>query len=248
MLNHFKVLPLSILPEAEILKLSNALNLTKLTIKQIRNFTIEQQNPKGTRDSLASQLTTQIDNFYTIAHIWIPYLAYQKGEIQANIKSLNDTVKKATKIVDEAKKDIDAKKTEIDSVVLAAKEASASVGVGYFSSNFQDEADSLKDSSKSWLITTGVLAGLTLGITLLLYWILPIGSEATVPQIVQVLSTKVIVITIFFTATLWAGKMYKATMHQMVVNKHRANSLRTFQAFMKASNETSTRDAVLMDR
>lgn len=61
------------------------------------------------------------------------------------------------------------------------------------------------------------------------------------------LSTKLIIISVFFTATLWAGKMYRALMHQATVNTHRANALQTFQAFTTASNDAHTRDAVLLE-
>ena len=41
--------------------------------------------------------------------------------------------------------------------------------------------------------------------------------------------------------------MYKAAKHQAAVNRHRGNALKTFQAFVKATNDDSTRDAVLLE-
>jgi len=247
MLNHFKTLPITLLPDAEMTKLIGGLNAPNDILEKIRDFSIDQQNPKGVRDQLATQIVSAIDTFYTAAHLWIPYLAYQKGDVQKNIEALNKSVKNASSILDDTKVDVETKKEEIDSVVLAAKEASATVGVGHFSSNFGDEAETLKNNAFWWLISTGALAVITLLLTIGLYFFLPIKDEASTAQIIQVLSTKIILITIFFTATLWAGKMYKATIHQMTINKHRSNSLRTFQAFIKASNDVSTRDAVLME-
>ncbi len=247
MLNHFKTLPIELLPEAELNKLVAGLKTPNTVLENIRNFTIDQQNPKANRDQLTTQIIAEVDKFYTTAHLWIPYLAYQKGDVQKNIEALNNSVKDASSILDETKIDVQSKKEEIDSVVLAAKEASATVGVGHFSSNFEEEANIHKANSTNWLRITGVLAALTLIMTIGLYFILPIDKEASTAQIIQVLSTKIILITIFFTATLWSAKMYKATIHQMTINKHRSNSLRTFQAFIKASNEVSTRDAVLME-
>jgi hypothetical protein len=247
MLNHFKTLPIELLPEVELSKLVIELENPNTILEQIRNFTIDQQDPKGIRDQYAFRIKTDIDNFYTMAHLWIPYLAYQKGDVQKNIEALNNSVEKASSILDKTKKEVQTKKEEIDNVVLAAKEVSATVGVAHFSANFKEEADTHKTNAIKWLWTTGILAGLTLLSTIGLYFILPIVDNATIAQIVQVLSTKIIVISILFTATLWAGKMYKATIHQMTMNKHRSNSLRTFQAFTKASNDITTRDAVLME-
>ncbi len=247
MLNHFKTLPLILLPDTQLTNLTSDLKSPQDIIKKIRDFSIEGQNPKGIRDQLAQQIRTAVDTFYTTAHLWIPYLAYQKGDVQKNIEALNSSVKEASSVLDETKADVELKKEEIDSVVLAAKEASATVGVGHFSSNFDTEATILEGNANKWLKATGGLAGLTLAVTIGLYFLLPVADNASTAQIIQVLSTKIILITVFFTATLWSGKMYKATMHQMTINKHRSNSLKTFQAFIKASNETSTRDAVLLE-
>ena len=41
--------------------------------------------------------------------------------------------------------------------------------------------------------------------------------------------------------------MYKTNKHQESVNKHRANALKTFQAFVEATNDPTVRDAVLME-
>jgi hypothetical protein len=49
------------------------------------------------------------------------------------------------------------------------------------------------------------------------------------------------------TATVWCGRIYKATKHQAVTNQHRANALKTFQAFVKAALDDATRDAVLLE-
>lgn len=247
MLNHLKILPLNLLPDAEISKIVSGLDAPKKTIDAIKKFDIEQANAKGTRDSYIQSIKTQVDAFYITTHLWIPYLAYQKGDVQKNIESLNDSVKKASTVLEQTKEDVKAKKVEIEDVVQAAKEASASVGVSHFSSNFKKEADDLETSAKRWLKTTIGLAVATFLITLLSYWILEIPKDSSTAQIVQVLSTKLILITVFFTATLWSGKMYRAMMHQVTVNRHRANALLTFQAFVKASNDNNIRDAVLME-
>lgn len=247
MLNHFKILPIELLPDTEIQKIMDGLSNPIKTIQVMRTFDIEQANAKTTRDSLAQNLKQQIDLFYVTAHLWIPYLAYQKGDVQRNIELLNSSVKKASDVLETTKDEIKEKKAEIDDVIMAAKEASASVGVSHFSSNFKQEATDLEKLANKWLMLTGSLALSTLLTTIGSYWLLNIPNLASNAQIVQVLSTKLIIITVFFTATLWAGKMYRATMHQVMVNKHRANSLLTFQAFVKASNDIHIRDAVLME-
>jgi len=55
------------------------------------------------------------------------------------------------------------------------------------------------------------------------------------------------VLLVLLTATVWCGRIYKALKHQITVNRHRANSLKTFQAFVKAASDDATRNAVLLE-
>lgn len=235
-LNHFKILSIESLPETEITNFINELKIINKILRNIKNFSIKQHEPERYRNDIARQIILEIDKFYNAAHSWVAYFTYQKSDAKKYKKKLND-----------ATSYIQTKKEEIDNVVLKAKEVSATVGVGHFSANFEEEAKIHKNNATTWLRRTVILASITLLFVISSYFILPIDDTAKMARIIQLLSTKIIVISILFTATLWAGKMYKATIHQMTINKHRSNSLRTFQVFINASNEISTKDAVLME-
>jgi hypothetical protein len=71
MLNHLKILPLNLLPDAEISKIISGLDAPKKTIDAIKKFDIEQANAKSTRDSYAQSIQSQIDTFYISTHLWI---------------------------------------------------------------------------------------------------------------------------------------------------------------------------------
>jgi len=79
-------LPIEILPTA-----THKVILTELTnlaalLKRINAFSIESGNPAQERNTLLVQLKAQADTFYTQAAPWIPFLAYQKGDISKSIK------------------------------------------------------------------------------------------------------------------------------------------------------------------
>ena len=50
-----------------------------------------------------------------------------------------------------------------------------------------------------------------------------------------------------FVSTIWCGKNYRATKHQESVNQHRKNSLSTFRAFVEATDDPTTKEAVLLE-
>ena len=246
MLNQFKLLPVELLPDGPMQQIVSSLPPVQATLEQIRSFSIESSNPTATRDQLVTQLKTQADQFFAVAHLYIPYLAYQKGDVQRNINELTESVEQASQLVGNAKDEIEKKRGEIGNIIVAAREAAASVGVAHFTADFNAESDAQDASAKKWLKTTAGLAFVTLLVALALVFI-PIRPDATTPQVLQLFTSKVVILGLLFTATIWCGRLYKAARHQGAISKHRANALRTFQAFTKAASDDAARNAILME-
>ncbi|EGQ8486257.1 hypothetical protein KZY48_004785 [Vibrio parahaemolyticus] len=243
--NHFKVLPLEQLPSDIAQQMVSQGTPIRNTVKNIREYTIEQENPSGVRDQYISQVQTQVDQFYKFAHIYVPYLAYQKGEIQNNIEQLTTSVSQAKKLLENAEVETKAKSGEIESIIQAAREASASAGVAHFTADFEQESSTLEVQAKIWLKATVSLAAISLAFAL--YFLFSDPDISSVAKAIQFISSKVLILVLLIMATLWCGNMYKATKHQAAANKFKGNSLKTFQAFVKATDDDSVRDAVLVE-
>jgi len=245
-LNHFKLLPIDLLPDSPMQQIVSSLPPLKATLDQIKVFTIESNDPTGTRNQLIGQLKTQADQFFSVAHLYIPYLAYQKGDVQRNINELTESVEQASRLVSDAKDEIEKKRGEIGEIIVATREAAASVGVAHFTADFTTESAAQDSSADRWLKATGAMAGLTLVVAVGLVFV-PIKPDATTPQVIQIFTSKVVILGLLFTATIWCGRLYKAARHQGAISKHRANALRTFQAFTKAASDDESRNAILME-
>jgi hypothetical protein len=246
MLNQFKVLPIELLPDSVAQNIINTLTPINALLDKIYNFTIERPNPAVERDQLVSQFKSQADQFFSAAHLYIPFLAYQHGDVQRNITELTSSVQQATTLVNNTKEDIKTKKGEIDGIIAAAREATASVGVAHFSADFSQESEMQDKNATHWLWATMAFAGITLVAAICMVQI-SISPEATTPQIIQLFTSKIIILGLLFTATIWCGRLYKVAKHQYAINRHRANALRTFQAFNKAASDDAARNAVLME-
>lgn len=246
MLSQFKLLPLELLPDGPTQQIVGSLPPIKQTLDQIRSFSVELGNPTGTRDQLISEIKSRADQFFSAAHLYIPYLAYQHGDVQRNIEELTRSVEQAALLVDGTKKNIEQKGEEITNIIVTAREAAASVGVAHFSADFNAEADAQDDSAGNWLKATAGLAIATVVAAILMAFI-PIMPEATTPQVIQLFTSKIVILGLSFTATIWCGRLYKSARHQSVINRHRANALRTFQAFTKAASDDAARNAILME-
>lgn len=241
-----KTLPVELLPNEVQANIVNSLNQLKDSLKRISSFSIEGSNPSAARDEIANQFSHLADAFFNASHTYVPYLAYQNGDVQRNIKALTTSIERAEELIRNAKEEIALKSIEIDSILSAARDASASVGVAHFSADFETEAKNLDVKARHWLITTIVMAGFTATASILMMF-LTVPAEATTGQIVQLFTSKIVLLGLLFSTTVWCAKMYKATKHQVRTNQHRSNSLRTFQAFIKAASDDSSRSAVLLE-
>lgn len=246
LINELKTLPIGLLPSEQQKNIISSLAQLKDNIARISTFSIETSNPTAARDDLANQFVHQADTFYNLSHTYVPYLAYQKGDVQRNIDELTGSIKKAEALVSSAQSEIDLKSKEIDSIVIAARDASASVGVAHFSSDFEKEAKSLDIQAGRWLNATIVMATFT-AIVASSMMLINVPADATNGQIAQIFTSKLVLLGLLFSATIWCSRLYKATKHQVRANQHRSNSLKTFQAFIKAASDESSRNAVLLE-
>lgn len=244
LLAHLSVLPLEYLTDSAVAQIQSEATQVSELYSRVNGFNIEQQTPTQTRDTLVTEIHGRADQLYTIASPWIPFLAYQKGDVAKNIESLTASVGQAQTLIEGAKTTIKARQSEIESIITQAREASAAAGAAVFTQDFKNEATTLDDQAKRWLYLTAGGAAMTL-LFAIAVWLVPItGDDAT--TILQRFGGKLAALVVLFTATLWCGRTYKALKHLATVNRHRALSLQTFQAFSHAASDDATKDAVLM--
>jgi hypothetical protein len=244
-LAHLSVLPLDYLTDSAVSQIQSEVTQTAEVFSRIDAFNIEQQTPTQTRDAMVIEIHARADQLYTVASPWIPFLAYQKGDVAKNIESLTTSVGQAQTLIEGAKETIKVRQSEIETIITQAREASAAAGAAVFTQDFKNEARLLDDQAITWLKMTAALAFATLAFAVAV-WLFPVNGDDT-PAIFQRFGGKLAALVALFTATLWCGRTYKALKHLSTVNRHRALSLQTFQAFSHAASDYATKDAVLME-
>jgi len=244
--NYLKVLPTDILTDQTVSQIQQALEESRTVFERISKFSLESTgNPKGERDQFVNEIKQRADQLFTIASPWIPFLAYQKGDVQQNITQLNTSVARAAKLIDEAKSHAEERSREIDTIITKAREASAAAGAAVFTSDFIQQAGTLEIRAKKWLIVSSSLAATTLVAALLFYFF--IASASTQLEAFQRIAAKLAIIGVLITATVWCGRIYKALMHQSSMYRFKGLGLQTFQAFSAGASNLQVKDAVLME-
>lgn len=240
-----KTYPIQVLPDQVVNQFSEQLQRVAEHLDQIDKFNLQSGNPAGTRNSLATNLHAHTDALYLQCAPWIPFLAHQQGDVVRNIEALTKSVRDAEQIVEDAKKKIAGRETEMETIIQAAREASAGAGAAVFTKDFEVAADGHEVGASTWLKATAVAAGVTLVLAGIMWGFTEPGLDQG--QLIQKLSTKLFILALLITATIWCGRNYKALKHLATINRHRALSLRTLQAFAAAAADPQAKDAVLLE-
>ena len=238
-------LPLQYLTDSAIHNVLNCLPAVTEQLESIDNFDLT-GNAGSNRDQISQNLHSAAEQLNAQASPQIPYLAYRRGDVSRNIAALNSAVVQAEELLDGARKATEGKEQEIDDIISAARDAAASVGVATFTQEFDSEATLLKKGSFWWLLATGAFAVMTVAAAILFYRWPEVPQGAGAWETLRNVVSKGAIIAVLFTGTVWCGRMYRALIHQATINRHRALSLKTFQAFVSATEDDRIKDSVLM--
>ncbi len=240
-------LPIEAMPETEIQHIANVLQNAAQQVGLIRSFTVEQANPTGQRDAVVANIAGVSTQLYIQSQARLPFLALQRGDVRKNEEELGKLVKDFRQVLSEQRADANKKSKELEQIIAAAREAAAKVGVAHFTADFTRVASDLETSANNWLITTGMFAAATIASAIAFPFVFHVEGANMTLQAIQVFTSKLVALGALFTATVWCGGMYKAAKHQATVNHHRANALKTFEAFVKSASDEQTKNAVLME-
>jgi hypothetical protein len=241
-----KNLPIETLPPNELVVLRDRLNPVLALVDRMRKFTIEAPNAVAQRDEIIAQIKGEVPQLYAQAQIRVPFLALQRGDVRRNEEAFAQALANMQQLVANATKTAADRQREIDQIISAMREASATVGVAHFTTDFLTTADKCDTQSRQWLFATAGFAAATIVAALAFPFVFTTNTTIDMHG-AQILTSKLVTLGVLFTTTIWCGRMYKAGKHQAAVNRHRGDALKTFQAFVKATNDESTRDAVLLE-
>jgi hypothetical protein len=135
---------------------------------------------------------------------------------------------------------------EAHSALAAVKEQAAEAGVSTNAQIFVKEADTHAALSGKWLWATGISATLTLLVALVGFVAAFTYQPATTAAAIQYVVAKLIVLSTMTLVVVWCARNYKSQKHNQTVNKHRANALMTFRAFVEGTSDERVKDAILL--
>ena len=240
-------LPITIVNDNVINQTMSYLLQIEKTFEQIGSFNIVQGDPNSKREGIANSMKAQIRDAISTMGLWIPLLALHADKIQNwNVQMKGDR-DDMDKLLRETRAYVEERKSEIDAAAAAVRAAAGEAGAAEFTHEFRRQAEEAEKRGKRWLWPTVISAAAALGLAGALIFGL-LGETPSNPwEAIYRLGGRVIAISVLFYAAVWSGRIVLASLHLASVNKHRAVSLQTLQAFHRAAADEAAKDAVVLE-
>ena len=234
------------LPTQQLDTIDGAIKFLGGLLNKVRNFTLNQNTPGDVCQAIITEVQNAYDTVMNPLLLPLAFTATQAtdyAKIEREAKGYQTTMKAEAEKLSEF---ITTTRAEAQSALDAVKEQAAEAGVSTNAQTFLTQAKQHKDMASKWAVGTIVMSSVTLvaalaGLALAIYYH-PQGTAATIQFVVS----KLIVLSTLSFGILWCARNYRAQKHNETLNKHRANSLMTFRAFVEGTSDDRVKDAILM--
>lgn len=230
------------LSQAQINNFASLVKQLLDTIFSIQKFDAKSQNSIDIRNQFAT-MVREITSDLSVKFLKDFKLYFLESQVSKS--QLTSLKKRYEAVIKEAVEN----REQVDKLLEAVKSASRETGTITQGQIFAQEAKKQKRMAIFW----GILLLIATGITITFLWdifdklLVPATSESTSSSVIlQVLITKLFVVSIFTYALHIIAKNFHASMHLYTLNTHRDNSLRTFQTFYQSAENERIRTAILL--
>ena len=240
-------LPVQVVPNQNLLSVIKKLQKISRKFTEIDQFKISSGDAASSRDQIAYEFRQLVEETMKEIGYWIPLLALKAGEFENWTAMISEISTKGNTILEELLDYAKSSKEDIESIVQTARATAGEAGAAEFTHEFRKEAEAAEKRGKLWLLPACGFALLALGLSFLLIFGLLGETPTTMIEAAYGLGGRVIAILVLFYTAIWSGRLVLANFHLASLNRHRAVSLQTLQAFHKAAEDKAAKDAVVLE-
>jgi len=215
-------------------------------IRRVKDFELNQNTPGDVCRSLIEQVATAYDDVMNPLLLPLAFTATQATDysrIEREAKGYHATMKKEAKELSEYMQVV---RTDADNALTAVKEQAAEAGVSANAQIFIIDAEKHQKVAGNWQIATIVIASFTLLAAIAALVTAFLYQPPNTASAIQYIVAKLLVLSTLSFGVFWCARNYKAHKHNQTLNKHRANALATFSAFVEGTSEMRVKDAILL--
>lgn len=227
-------------------KIRQSCNILNGLIKEVQGFDMNQNTPGDICNAIILKVENSYDQIMDPLIVPLAFTATQAtdyAKIEREAKGYNITIKAEH---DKLIEFIEQSKTNAEKALNAVRDLAAEAGVSTNAQVFIQNSTNYETASQNWfkatIWTSGAtfIAALAFLITSFLY------TPATIPESIQYIVSKIIVLSSLSFGIYWSVRNYKSNKHNQTLNQHRANALQTFQSFYEGSDNPQVKNAILL--
>lgn len=237
---------ISRLPFTELDRIKNGLLPLRDRITEVRDFTLEQGSPHEACENLKTQITSMYDDLVHALMISLSFTATQATDYARIEREALGFHTRLQEQANEFQQTLESQKADAEAALAAIQEQAAQAGVSAHAQHFHKQAELHKSAAINWFRATVVAASVTLVAAVASLVAVFFYTPENVAEAVQYGVAKVIVLSVLTFAIVWSSRNYRSEKHNEMLNRHRANSLGTFQTFHSGTSDPATKSAVLV--
>lgn len=215
-------------------------------IQQVRQFTLNQNTPGDVCKNIITAISSAYDDVMNPLLLPLAFTATQAtdyAKIEREAKGYHTTMKAEAEGLS---KFIATARGEAERALAAVKEQAAEAGVSTNAQIFIGDAQKHHDDAQSWLKATIWMVVVTLVVAVAFLIAAFVYHPADLAATIQYVLAKLLVLSILLFSVFLCARNYKSQKHNEILNKHRANALMTFRAFVEGTADPRVKDAILL--
>ena len=242
-----KAMPLHLLPMNQFQEVKERVDQLVAVFGEIASFDVAAGcDPTVRRDEIVVRFEQEAGQFFHTYQQHVPYLAHRRGGQVVDVRESRAAMAQIRDLLESAREESADKLRELDQIISAARTAAPDAAIPAFAADFKSEAEQKARHAGWWLSATGALYLIAIGFLVWLACAAPTVTDGpNVDELLYHFAFKLPFVAVFLTGAFWCSRHYSVAKQQVVVNRHRAHSIRTFQAFAKAAHDPAVKDAVL---
>lgn len=218
--------------------------------RDVLDFTLAKhpENPVAKRNEILKRIRDRYRNHWDNVVPMLTFADRDAGQLAALQREASTLVTKMREFDADLRKSGERIEERLNSLVAETESVARQAGISVHATHFEGGAKAHDQAAGKWLTATTVLAAVSFvftlasGIVQFVYLRDLSGSQA-----LQISIAKLLVLTVLFASTVWAGRIYRAHQHNSVVNWHRQRALGTFRAFAEATSDPAIKNQVLLE-
>lgn len=230
----------------QITHIINACNTLKELIQSVKTFTLNQNTPADVCNGIIQNVKNSYDAVMDPLTVPLAFTATQAtdySKIEREAKGYHATMREEA---ESFKKMLETYKSDAEKALQAVKDQAAEAGVATNAQIFLTDSGKHALTAKNWLIATICASVITLCVAIIFVLISFKYQPATTAAAIQYVVSKLILLSTLSFGIFWCAKNYKSSKHNETLNKHRANALMTFRAFIEGSADQQIKEAILL--